>query len=159
MYIFHGFVPTPRSTWPQRTLRVLIPIAGILLVIQYVAGLLTNAYGPSAGFTDNTSFPALNLHYLNGDFLGVVAIIVVVVAAFTRQVRFIALSVVMLAAILVAGIAGMAFVSSTPNNPVDTVLMGVAFLVAFWAQLLLAFFAIMRGRGESDAPPASAMSS
>ncbi len=146
-------MPPTKSTWPYRALRVLIPIAGILLVIQYIAGLYTNAYAPANGFTNNTAFPAINLHYVNGDVLGVVAIIVLIVAAFTRQIRFIGLSVVMLAAILTAGFAGMAFVSSTPNPPVDTVIMGIAFLVAFWAQLLLAAMAMMGGRMGWSSPP------
>ena len=146
-------MPPSTSTWPFRTLKVLIPIAGILLVVQYVAGLYTSAYSPASGFTDNSAFPALNLHYTVGMILGILAIIVVIISAFTRQVRYIGLSVVMVAAILTAGIAGIAYVSSTPNPPVATVIMGISFLVAFWADVALAFMAMMGGGMGSSTPP------
>jgi hypothetical protein len=137
-------------------MRILIPIAGLLLVVQYVAGLYTNAYSPASGFTSNTAFPALNLHYTVGMTLGILAILVVIVSAFTRQMAYIGLSVVVLAAILVAGIAGMAFVGTTPNPPVDTVIMGSAFLVAFWATVVLGIISMMGGRmGTSASPPAT----
>ncbi|MFZ1023241.1 MAG: hypothetical protein WAN87_03815 [Thermoplasmata archaeon] len=149
-------MPSSTSRWPFRAMQILIPIAGLLLVVQYVAGLYTNAYSPASGFTSNTAYPALNLHYTVGMALGILAIIVVIVSAFTREIRYIGLSVVMLAAILVAGFAGMAFVGTTPNPPIDTVIMGSGFLIAFWATVVLGFTSMMGGRmSTSSSPPAT----
>ncbi|MCI4341811.1 MAG: hypothetical protein L3K11_05525 [Thermoplasmata archaeon] len=118
-------------TWPGKALKVLLPVTGLLLVVQYIAGLWTNAYAPAGGFSSNSSFPALDLHWTLGQVLGVLSIILVVVALFSRRVDFVVPAIVILASVIVAGLAGMAFVSSTPNPPSATVEMGVAFLVAF----------------------------
>jgi hypothetical protein len=130
-------VPTTKHKWPFQALGVLVPILGLLLVIQYLAGLWTNAYAPANGFTSNTAYTALNLHYLVGFILGVLVLLVVAVAAFTRRAGFLGLAVVAAVSVWVAGIAGQMFVGTTPNNPTYSVSMGVAFLIAFWATLML----------------------
>jgi hypothetical protein len=136
----------------MRTLWVLVPLLALLLVVQYIAGMWTNAYAPSAGFTNNSSFLSLNIHYMVGDVLGVLSIVLVIVAAFSRRLPFVAISVVTLAAVIVAGFAGMAFVSSSPNNPADTMVMALAFIVAFGAILGFAFRLVL---ARAVLPPAT----
>jgi len=126
-------------TWPTRTLNVLVPVVGIDLILQYIAGLGSNAYGPSTGFTVNTDFGIYDIHWLNGYVLGILSIILVLVAAISRQARNVLPAIVALAAVLIAGFAGMAFVSSAPNPPGATVTMGIAFLVAFATILAMMF--------------------
>ncbi|MCI4349833.1 MAG: hypothetical protein L3J93_06430 [Thermoplasmata archaeon] len=117
-----------------------MPIAGLAVVIQFVLGMWTNVYGPAGGFTSNTSFPALDWHYMVGDILGVLAILVVIFSVVARRKEYIGLSVVVLAAVLVAGFAGAVFVGSTPNNPTDSIVMALAFLVAFAGLIAYGFF-------------------
>ncbi len=137
--------------WPARALRILVPLTGVLLVAQYIAGLLTNAYAPSAGFTSNSAFPALNAHYTLGELLGVLGIVLVVVAVCSRSLREIIPAVVTFIAILVAGVAGMDFVHAQPNPPAATVAMGLAFLVAF-ATVMAWNFRIMRRTAPAAGP-------
>jgi heme A synthase len=146
-------VTESRRKWPNRTLAVLLPLVGIDLVIQYIAGLGTNAYAPPAGFNMNTDFGIYNVHWLNGYVLGILSIVLVIVAAFSRQTRVVVPAVVSLAAVLIAAFAGMAFVNSTPNPPSATITMGLAFLVAFSAVMAMMF----RGRMQStlSGPPPS----
>ncbi|MCI4332434.1 MAG: hypothetical protein L3K01_01695 [Thermoplasmata archaeon] len=138
--------------WPHKALRILVPVTGLLLVAQYLLGLWTNAYAPASGFTSNSSFPSLDWHYNIGFALGILGLLVVIVAAFTRKVPFIGLAIVLFVGIAIAGVEGMRFVNSTPNPPVDAVLMGVGFLVAFWASLALGWFALGMGRIGMHAP-------
>jgi hypothetical protein len=147
-----GSVPA----WPHKALRILLPVTGLLLVVQYLLGLWTNAYAPASGFTSNSSFPSLDWHYNIGFALGILGLLVVIVAAFSRKLPYIGFAVLLFAGIAVAGVAGMRFVNSTPNPPVDTVLMGVGFLVAFWASLALGWFAMGVGRmGMRESVPGS----
>jgi hypothetical protein len=139
-------VPEPARTWPGTALKILLPVTGIALVVQYILGLWTNAYAPAAGFTSNTSFPSLDWHYNVGFALGILGILLIVFSALSRRPMNIGLSVVLFAGIAVAGVEGMAFVSTSPNNPVDTMVMGIAFLVSFWASILLGL-SVMGGMG------------
>ncbi|HEV2429275.1 MAG TPA: hypothetical protein VGV64_05450 [Thermoplasmata archaeon] len=125
----------PAPTWPSKALLVLVPIQGFLLAVEYLLGMWTNLYAPSA-FTDSTSFPSLDWHYTNGYVLGVVAILTVVLAALSRKVPYLVLGLVALGAILGAGLSGQAFVGSAPNNPIDSFSMSLAFLFAMIATLL-----------------------
>jgi hypothetical protein len=139
-------------TWPLRALQITSVITTAALVVQYIAGLLTNAYAPASGFTSNSDWWAINLHWTFGYVLGVLAIILVIVAALTRRGLYIALAVVTLLGVLAAGFAGMAFVSSTPNAPIYSVEMGVAFLVAFITSFLLAGMTMMGGGTGRPSP-------
>ncbi|HEV2316030.1 MAG TPA: hypothetical protein VGV89_00435 [Thermoplasmata archaeon] len=129
---------TPPS-WAGTAVRALAPLSVLLLVGQYLLGLWTNVYAPAGGFNSNTSFPSLDWHYMIGDTLGILAILLIVFAGLSRQVPAIVLSVVLFIAVLVAGFAGQAFVGSTPNPPSASVTMGAMFLVAFVAALGLTF--------------------
>ena len=142
-------------TWSLRALQITSVITTALLVVQYIAGLLTNAYAPASGFTSNSSWWALNIHYTVGMVLGILAIILVIVAALTRRGLYIALAVVTLVGVLAAGFAGMAFVGSSPNAPIYSVEMGVAFLVAFITSLMLAGRTMMSGGMVRTSPPTS----
>jgi hypothetical protein len=141
-------VSTPAPPWTFRALRLLIPLVGLLLAAQYLTGLWTGAYAPSAGFTDSSmsSFPALQAHYVLGLLLGLGALLLVVAAAFTRRIPYIALSLVALLSIGAAGIFGRLFIEGSPNDPIYSVLMGVAFLVAFWSMIMLGILTIMGRR-------------
>lgn len=140
--------------WAEKALRVVVPVTGLLLVVQYLLGLWTNAYAPSSGFTDNTSYPSLDWHYNIGFTLGALGVIVLIVAALTRKLPFIGLAAVLLVGIAIAGISGMEFVHSSPNDPVATVVMGVGFLIAFWASLVLGLLAMGMAR-MGPRPPIS----
>jgi hypothetical protein len=134
------------SAWPHKALRILVPVTGLLLVVQYLLGLWTNAYAPSSGFTDNTSFPSLDWHYNIGFALGILAVLVLILAALTRRIPYVGFAVLLLVGVAVAGISGMGFVHTMPNPPVDAVVMGIGFLVAFWASLALGWFSMGVGR-------------
>lgn len=148
----------PAPAWPHKALRVLVPVTGLLLVVQYLLGLWTNAYAPAAGFTSNSSFPSLDWHYNIGFALGILGLLVVIVAAFTRRAPYIGFALLLFAGIAIAGVAGMRFVNSAPNPPLDAVLMGVGFLVAFWASLALGWFAMGVGRMGLREPVPSSVS-
>jgi hypothetical protein len=126
------------SAWSTTALRVLVPIVGLLLVVQYVLGLLTNAYAPAAGFTSNSTGNYLDAHYSVGYILGILALLIFVVACFTRRARVIVLALVVLLGVVGAGLEGMHYVSTTPNDPTATVGMGLLFLIAFGAAMMLA---------------------
>lgn len=138
--------------WAGRALRILVLIASVDLAIQYIAGIATNAYAPSAGFTSNTDFGIYDLHFENGLLLGVLVLAVLIVAALTREVPSIGMAAVAFVAVLVAAIAGMAYVNSTPNDPLATVTMGLAFLVAF-GSLQALMFRVIRPGPSAGAPP------
>jgi heme A synthase len=131
-----------------------VPIAGLLLVVQYLSGLWTNAYGPANGFTSSSSFPALSAHYAVGYALTALVLVVAIVAFFTGRRRVTALALILAAGVVWAAISGSAFVRSTPNNPLYSVSMGIAFLVAFWAALMLVGITMVR-RAKVDDPPSS----
>ena len=141
----------PAPAWSEKVLRILVPITGIALVTQYILGLWTNAYAPSGGFTSNSSFPSLDWHYNIGFTLGALGLLTVVIAAVSRRVPSIVLAIVMFVGIALAGVAGMKFVSSSPNDPIFSVAMGLGFLIAFWASLILGLM-LMGGRGMWSPP-------
>jgi hypothetical protein len=128
--------PAPR--WPLTALRFLAPIILLVLIAQYLLGLWTNLYAPPAGFTSNSSSPALDWHYNLGFILGIASILSIVLAALTRRLPLVVLSIILFVGVLVAGMAGGSFVSSTPNASGDSFLMGAMFLLAFVAALGLA---------------------
>ncbi|MGA7923366.1 MAG: hypothetical protein WCA77_05265 [Thermoplasmata archaeon] len=121
------------------TVKALAAVLLVLLFVQYLLGLWTNLYAPSM-FTSNSSSPALDWHYNVGFILFFTSILLVILTAFTREIRLIAPAVFLLIAVLVAGLAGGAFVGSSPNNPLDSLLMAVMFLVAFAAALRIGFY-------------------
>jgi hypothetical protein len=81
-------------------------------------------------------------------------IITIVVIALTRDRVNLGISVVAFLSVLVAAIAGMAFVHNQPNPAIDSVIMGVAFLFAFGASQALTFRVMMR----STSPPIGGLS-
>jgi hypothetical protein len=155
-----GAVAAP--SWTSKALRVLVPVVGIDLVVQYIAGVLTNAYAPAGGFTDSTDFGVYDLHGLNGYALGIVLLATLVVVGLSRQYLHLGLVAVAFAGSLTAAVAGLAFVGATPNPPAATTLLGAAFLVAFVPIQFLAF-RLMKSAppapppyGAGPAPPAAA---
>jgi len=144
---------TSGSTWPAKVLGGLVPLVGLDLIVQYIAGLGANVYAPSNGFTMDTAFGIYNVHWLNGYVLGLLCIALVIVAVLSRRIGSIAASIVVLLAVLVAGIAGMIFVNNTPNPAGASLLMGLAFLVAFATVMAMAF----RMRMGQGSPPLQAV--
>lgn len=104
----------------------------LLLVAQYFLGLWTNVYAPAA-FTSNSSFPSLNWHYNIGFALFFVGIALVILTALSRDWRLVVAGIVTVVAVYSAGMFGANFVSSSPNNPLDSFGMGAMFLVALFA--------------------------
>jgi hypothetical protein len=138
--------------WALRALKILVPVTALLLVIQYIAGIGTNVYAPAAGFNGNSDFGWLDLHYTTGDVLGIVSILLLVVAVFTARAPLIGNSAGIFASVLIAGLAGMAYINTSPNNPVDSLVMGVFFLVAFGATISLGY-RVMRTSPAAPAAP------
>jgi hypothetical protein len=148
--------PAPR--WPSTALRYVVPAVLLLLVAQYLLGLWTNLYAPAAGFTSNSSSPSLDWHYNLGFILGILGILCIVLAGLSRQLPLVALAVVGFVGILVAGLAGGSFVSSTPNPPEESLLMGAMFLLAFVANVGLASATWMRAMVAPSTPVAQSTS-
>jgi hypothetical protein len=135
--------------WTRTAQRIVLPLAGLDLTLQYIAGLMTNAYAPAAGFTQNTDFGWYDLHWTNGYVLGILMIITLVVVGLSRNYRNLAAAAIAFVAVVVAAFAGMAFVNTTPNPPTATAVMGLAFLVAFAALMALSF----RAMATRERPP------
>jgi uncharacterized membrane protein YkgB len=146
-------------TWSLRALQITSVVTTAGLVVQYIAGLLTNAYAPASGFTTNSDWWAINIHWTFGYVLGILAIILVIVAALTRRGRYVALAVVTLLGVIAAGFAGMAFVASTPNAPIYSVEMGVSFLIAFIASFLITGMTMMGGGMVRTSPSTTSTAS
>ena len=136
-------------SWAPRAQRLLVPLVSVDLALQYIFGILTSAYAPVTGFQASTDFGAYDAHAINGYLLGVLMIVTIAVIALTRDRANLGISIVAFLAVLVAGVAGMAFVNTQPNPALATVTMGLAFLVAFGASQALAFRVMMR----PSAPP------
>jgi hypothetical protein len=122
-----------------RWVRIVGAVAGVelvLLFVQYALGLWTNLYGPDT-FNTNTSLASLDWHFIVGDLLFLVGIVIVILAALARAVRLIVPAVVLVIAVYAAGAFGMAFVNSTPNNPIYSFGMGIMFLVALFSDLAI----------------------
>ncbi|MGA9839845.1 MAG: hypothetical protein WBF81_02350 [Thermoplasmata archaeon] len=136
----------------QLALRITILVTVLLLVVQYVLGLWTSAYAPSS-FTSNTSLPSLEGHLAVGYALGVVSLLALVFAGLTREVRVIVPAFALLLAVGLAGVFGMMFVRTTPNDPLDSVGMGIMFLVALGAAFNMAYYLRSRPASAPTPPP------
>jgi hypothetical protein len=139
-----------RRTW----LTLVLIVAGVemlLLVAQYFLGLWTNVYAP-AMFTSNSSFPSLDWHYNIGYILFLVGIVAVILAGLARDWRLILCGIVVVVAVVAAGHYGAAYVSTSPNDPIDSFAMGAMFLVALFADSALLMFA-SRARRPAGTPP------
>ena len=120
-----------RRTWLTLVL-IVTGVEMLLLVAQYFLGLWTNVYAPSM-FTSNSAFPSLDWHYNIGFMLFFVGIAIVILTGLARDWRLVLCGIVGVLAVYSAGEFGAAFVSSSPNNPLDSFGMGVMFLVALFA--------------------------
>ncbi|MCI4317369.1 MAG: hypothetical protein L3J96_02425 [Thermoplasmata archaeon] len=129
--------------WVPKARAAFAGLTMLLLVVQYLLGLWTNLYGPTA-YTSNTSFPALDAHYNVGFALFFTALILLVLTGLSRELRLVVPAVVGLVAIILAGVYGMMYVGSTPNAPIDSFLMGLMFLVAFGATSAVSSLGMMR---------------
>lgn len=137
--------------WVPRALTILVMIILLDLVIQYLLGLLTNAYAP-AMFTDNSSYASLNAHIFNGMILFILSVVMLIFAALTKQWRCIIPAVVLVVSVYFAGTLGMVYINSTPNPPLASFGMGTLFLTAFVAGIALAGIGRMRP-GDAPRPP------
>lgn len=138
-----------------RALAAVTGVTILALVAEYLLGLWTNLYGPSA-FTRSTSYPALAAHYGLGYALFVLAILVVVLAALSHRRRALVPAVVLLVAVALAGFFGAAFVRSSPNDPIDSFAMGFMFLVALFSAFLVAMSRWSRTPAAEPSSPAPA---
>lgn len=138
--------------WATRGLMVVAVVTLLILLVQYLSGIWTNLYSTSM-FTSNSSSPSLDAHYDGGFALGLLGIVAIALAVLTRRARLIGQSAALFLWIVVAGIAGMAFVGNTPNPAIDSFTMAVAFLLAFGTAIGLTFSAY---RGLAERPPPAA---
>jgi heme A synthase len=140
--------------WP-RIVTYLSAVALLLLLVQYFLGLWTNVYAPSqfSSFDSGANYsPSLNVHIINGDLLFLVSVALLVLAALSRQLRLIAPAAALVVSIYVAGALGMAYVNSTPNDPIDSFGMGAMFLVALFAAAVLLMMSVRVQRAAKAAP-------
>jgi hypothetical protein len=140
----------PRRTWLTLVL-IFAGIEMILLVAQYFLGLWTNVYAPPM-FTSNSSFPSLDWHYNIGFILFFAGIVLLILTGLARDWRLLLCSIVVLGAVYGAGQFGAAYVSSSPNNPLDSFGMGALFLVALFANSAALMLA-SRARHPTGSPP------
>lgn len=130
-----------------------------LLVAQYFLGLWTNVYAPAqfARFDSGSNYPpSLNVHIVNGDLLFLLSVAALVIASFSKRWSLIVPAVLVVLSVYAAGAFGMAFVNSSPNNPVDSFGMGTMFLVALFSDAALLIFA-WRARAPGAAPEPTAV--
>ncbi len=111
-------------------------VSATSILIEGIAGALTNAYGPSS-FTANPSFWQFALHWYFGYAVGVIDLVLIVLAVRSGNSRFVALAAVTLLAVAAAGASGMLFVRSSPNDQTYSIAMAVSFAVAFVANVIL----------------------
>lgn len=126
----------------------------VVLVVQYLLGLWTSVYAPAqfASFDSGAGYsPSLRAHILAGDVLFLGSVVVLVLAAISRRPRLIAPALVLAASIFLAGQFGMAFVNSSPNDPIDSFGMGATFLVALTSATALVVLSWGR-RGGAPGP-------
>ena len=148
-------VDSPVSDGPRRILRPVILAIAAALVLQYLVGLWTNVYGP-AGFTPGTTFPPYEAHFDLGVALGLLAIVLLLATVATRRASYAVLATVAFGSIVAAALFGQAFVGSSPNDPTDSVGMGVAFLLAFSSVLVMAFLEFSNARRPRAGPSSHA---
>jgi hypothetical protein len=140
-----------------RLVTIVAVVEILLLIGQYLLGIWTNVYAPaqfvlnSSGMSDQVG--TLEYHVLVGFLLFLVGVVILILAGFTRDLRLIALAVVVPIAVFVAGELGSAFERSTPNNPIYSFGMGAMFIVALFATL--GILAVSRSRRMPAAPSAA----
>jgi hypothetical protein len=144
-------VTEPRP-WVPGALFYLVGITLVLLVVQYLLGIWTNAYAPGMFSPSNRSFAPLGFHVIVGYLVGIVAVMMLIVAALSKHPRYIGQSVGVVVGIGLAGLFGMLYVDSTPNDPAYSFGMGLMFLIAFGACAALAY-AVWGIRPAMPAPP------
>lgn len=131
--------------WATPTLRYGSLTTLLLLVVQYVLGLWTNAY--SVG----DSFPGtLTGHIAVGYLLGVLSLLLLMVVVLDGRKSLVGPSALLLLSVALAGVTGRLFLMSNATNAGDSVAMGVAFLAAFASASMLVFSA-----WRSSAAPSS----
>lgn len=134
----------PTRNWP-RVVTYLGAAAVLLLLFQYLLGLWTNVYAPSqfSSFDSGANYaPALNVHIVNGDVLFLLSLALVVLAAISRRARLVVPATILAVSIYIAGAFGMAYVNSTPNNPVYSFGMGTMFLAALFSAAALLMLSV-----------------
>lgn len=138
--------PTARPRYGA-LLMALIGLVGLLLILQYLAGLWTdvNAMGP---FTTNSSSPALDLHYDLGYALGILSLVALIVSTMAKRWRLVPFTAVTFISVLVAGVAGGDFVRT--NDGFASFVMGTFFLVAFGSNFMASM--VLR-RQRATLPP------
>lgn len=145
----------PHGRWYRRVF-VVAGVAMVLLVAQYLLGMWTNVYAPSTpAFYAMKNYTPLGLHVFNGDALFLLAVVALIFAAFSWQLRLIVPAAALAIAILVGGELGMAFENSV--NPIYSFGMGTMWMVAFFATGILLWGSWGLGNA-SMAPPSTRVS-
>jgi hypothetical protein len=123
---------TPKmSTWPSvlTLLRILVDAMLVILAVQFVSGVLVSVYlNPPY----SSSVLVFNLHYTLGLFVVAVGLSVIAISVLTREVSAVVASAVGFFSVVAAYLAGRDFAFSG-QNPLNSVIMGIGFLVAYSA--------------------------
>ena len=154
-----ALVTTTSRIWPDRVLLILLPVAGLLLVLEVPFRPLDERVRPVERFHVGDFLPSPQPPLRRGYALGVVVVVIALVSLFTGQRRAVLLAVVLAVSVGWAGVSGSLFIRSSPNNPMYSVSMGLAFLIAFWAALMLVTMAVKRRSQGNPASTAPSMAS
>ena len=130
--------------------RVMMP----LLILQFLLGMFANLFVSFSTSTDPNPLavvftggsPALMLHVLIAVVLFILALLVLISAAFVHQRRVVAVASAGFASTALAFFSGIAFVYSSYANNSLSYLMAVGFLIA------LIIYGSFAGRGETTSP-------
>jgi hypothetical protein len=156
---------TVTRTTSDKTLRLVALIGLLLLLVEFLFGMLVNLFvslpSPLPGTTPSTSggmlyglawslgqtsIPMLLLHAILGLLLVLISLALVVLALLSRQGRWVAVSLIAAAGIVIATLSGASFVES--GVAASSLAMTLGFLLALIAYALGPY--ITRPKGQSS---------
>lgn len=109
-----------------KTSRYFLMAVLLLLVLQYILGMVANIYAlPPYGPSN------IGAHYVFGYVVALVGLIVIIFVAFTRNVGAISFSVLGFISIVLAGESGRGFAFLSQHNGVYSLAMALFWLLSF----------------------------
>lgn len=114
---------TPKFT---KISRYLLMTVLLLLVVQYVLGMIVNIYALPPYDASN-----IGAHYVIGYVVALVGLIALIFVTFSRNVGAISMSVVGFISIILAGESGRGFAFLSQHNGLYSLSMAVFWLISF----------------------------